>query len=154
MTFKEELMAVLKAELEGLKAIKELAYQKTDVIVNNEVEELEKITKKETELINQMANIEKARLKLLNSWGLDMNTPLSHIIEKIPEEKEDLEKLAEELKAYLMDIQVRNNMNKELIEDNLEWIEFNINLLTQTAAPTTYNKKDSKTGQSLFDRKV
>jgi len=154
MTFKDELVEILKVELDCLKAIKELSYEKTDVIVNSKIEELENITQRETELINQMANLEKIRLNLLNTWGVDVRASLSEIIDKIPEDKEELLKLSDELKSYLKDIQTRNDMNKQLIEDNLEWLEFNINLITQAATPATYSKKDSKSGRSIFDRKV
>lgn len=155
MTFKDELVEILKAELESLKNIKKLSYEKTDVIIKNQVEELDKITKKEVELINQMASLEQARLNLLNTWGVDKNTTLSQIIDRIPDGKEDLIELADEIKANMEEIQARNNMNNELIRDNLEWIEFNINMITQAAVPATYDKKkDGKMGQSLFDRKV
>jgi len=156
MTFKDELMEILKAELESLKAIKELSYEKTEVIINNQLEQLESITKKEVELINQMANLEKARLNLLNTWGVDIKAPLSQIMEKIPGEKEELLNLADDLKNSLKDIQSRNDMNRELIEDNLEWLEFNINLITEAATPATYSKEknNSKSGRTIFDRKV
>jgi len=155
MTFKDELVEILKAELECLKSIKNLSYEKTDVVINNKVEDLDRITKKEVELINQMASLEESRLNLLNTWGLDNNTTLSEIIDRITDNKEDLIELADELKANIEEIQARNSMNKELIQDSLEWIEFNINMMTQAAAPATYDKKkDNKLGQSLFDKKV
>jgi len=42
MTFKDELVEILKAELESLKSIKKLSYEKTDVIIKNQVEELDR----------------------------------------------------------------------------------------------------------------
>ncbi|NLY77191.1 MAG: flagellar protein FlgN [Tissierellia bacterium] len=156
MTFKDELVEILQAELECLEAIKELSYAKTDLVIKNQVEELEEITNKEVELINQVANLERDRLNLFNTWGVDVNLSLSDIIDKIPEDKEDLLELADQLKNLLKDIQVRNNMNRELIEDNIQWVEFNMNMITQAATPATYDKKnkDSKAGRTIFDRKV
>ena len=45
MTFNEELVKILKEELNILYILKELTYGKTDIIINNEVEKLEKISK-------------------------------------------------------------------------------------------------------------
>lgn len=155
MTFKEELIQILKEEVDSLKAIRGVAYEKTDIIINNQIENLEKTTKKEEELINKMARSEERRLNLLDTWGVDKGTPLSKIIEKIPEDKEDLIEIGEELVSFLEDIQHRNTVNGELINENLQWLDFNINLMTTVETPSTYGKnKDKKANKSLFDRKV
>ncbi|NLW22203.1 MAG: flagellar protein FlgN [Tissierellia bacterium] len=155
MTFKEELIKILKDELEVLKLLRDISYEKTDVIIKDELESLDEITKKETELINRMALAEENRIKLLDSWGLRTDMSLSEIIEKIPEDSEDLVEIKEELTQYILDLQDRNRINTELIQDNLEWLEFNVNLLSSVETPTTYGK-GSKTGvnRSIFDRKV
>lgn len=156
MTFKEELMEILREELETLKEIKQLSFDKTDVIINNQVKDLENITKREEELLNIMAKCEKNRLNLLNTWGVDKNTSLSEVIEKIPDGKNELIDIGEQLSRLLRDIQTRNNLNRDLIFDNLQWLDFNMNLLTQAGTPVTYDNKNSKAkaGKSLFDRKV
>ncbi|MBZ2174820.1 flagellar protein FlgN [Schnuerera sp. xch1] len=156
MTFKEELISILKEELECIKSIKKLTFQKTDTIINSHVEELEQITKREEALINKMALAEEKRIKLLDTWGVDKNTPLSDIIDKIDEEKKDIMELGEKLSKLLADIQSRNSVNNELINENLQWLDFNINLITQAGAPATYDKKNKKekTNKNLFDRKV
>ncbi|MCF6463967.1 flagellar protein FlgN [Clostridium sp. Cult1] len=156
MSFSEELMDVLKRELDILFRLKELTFDKTDIIINNQVEELEEIIKKEEELINTMANTEEERVNLMNNWGVDINTPLSEVIQRIPEGKEELNRIGEELSKSLEEIQSRNNINSQLINENLQWLDFNMNLLTNTYTPTTYGKekKGTEAKNSLFDRKV
>ena len=156
MVFKEELMETLKKELEILYTLKELTYEKTDIIINNEVEKLEEINNKEEELVNRMTTVEEQRLKLMDSWGIDVNTSISEIIEKIPEGKEELTEIGEELIKSLVDIQEKNQINSELINDNLEWLDFNMNLILNTQASTTYGKENKKiaANNNLFDRKV
>ncbi len=87
---------------------------------------------------------------------MHINTPLSEVIEKVPEANEDLKEVRDKLNSLLLDIQARNHINSELIKENLEWMEFNLNLLTQAGTPATYGKKnkDDKTNKSIFDRKV
>ena len=156
MTFKEEMVRILKEELSILHILKELTYEKTDVIIDNQVERLEKITKREEELINKMKIAEDNRLELMDSWGVDINTPLIKVIEKIPEGKEELIELKDKLTSFLDDINGRNNINNELIKDNLEWLDFNMNLISNIQTPTTYGKGEKKVevNSSLFDRKV
>lgn len=156
MTFQEELVQVLKEELEILYALKKLTYEKTDIIINNQVEKLEELTKREKELVESMIRVEKQRLNLMDSWGVGVNTSITQVIENIPEGKEELIELKDELANILKDIQERNQINQELINDNLQWLDFNMNLISNIQTPATYGKGDKKTGtnNSLFDRKV
>ena len=157
MTFKEELMEILKEEVDLLKTIKELAYQKTEIIINSKIEELSKISEEEEKIVDKMAGLEKKRLVLLDTWGVDKKITLSEIIEKVPEDNRDLIEIWEELTLLLIDIKDKNNLNNELLKDNLEWLDFNINLLTQTLSPNTYDGKKSKanlSNKNFFDRKV
>lgn len=156
MTFKDELMEILKEELKELESIRDISYEKTDIIMKNEVETLQKMTKEEERLILKIAALEDKRLKLFDSWGVNKNTAFSEIIERVPEGREDLIQIRDRLNSLLFDIKARNDINKELIKENLEWLEFNINLITQRSTPTTYDnkKKKEESNRSFFDRKV
>lgn len=156
-TFREELESVLKKELDILKLLKDLSFEKTDLIINNKIKDIESITIKEEELINQIAIMEERREKLLDSWGIVPNTPISSIIEKIPEDKGELPQIVDELQTVMEELNIRNSLNRDLIEENLQWIDFNINLITNMQTQPAYGKdnKESKVrGSSLFDRKV
>lgn len=156
MTFKDELLEILIEEIKELEIMRNITYEKTDIIMRNEVEALQNMTKEEEKLIGKIAALEDKRLKLFNSWGVDINTPFSEVIEKVPEGNEELKIVRDKLNNLLLDIQSRNNVNSELIKENLEWMEFNLNLITQAGTPATYgkNNKDDKTNKSFFDRKV
>lgn len=155
-TFKEELMEILKKQLEALKELDSIEIEKTDIIMNDEIEELKSLTVKEERLINEVATLELEREHLLDSWGIGKETSLATIISNIPEEKEDLEKLGEELFNVLKTIEENNKTNNALIKDSLEWIEFNLNLMTNATTPPTYGNENKKSSSknSLFDRKV
>lgn len=153
----EELVLVLKKELDVLKDLKELTFEKTDLIINNQIKELEATTKKEEDLINQVALLEEEREKLLDTWGVGPDTPISNIIERIPGEKGDLPSIKDEMQAIMEELQLRNRLNRDLIEENLQWIDFNINLISNMQVQPGYGKdnKDNKIpGKSIFDRKV
>lgn len=159
MTFKDELIKILKEELEILNILKKIAYEKTDIIINNEVDKLEGMTKREEELINKMGLVEEKRLQLIDNWGIDKNISISEIIDRIPEspkDQEDLIYVSNELYKAMVNIKTRNLTNKELIEDNLKWLDFNMNLILNVETPTTYGKEkgNREVKNSLFDRKV
>lgn len=153
----EELVLVLKKELDVLKDLKELTFEKTDLIINNQIKELEATTKKEEDLINQVALLEEEREKLLDTWGVGPDTPISNIIERVPGDKGDLPLIKDEMHHVMEELFLRNKLNRDLIEENLQWIDFNINLISNMQVQPSYGKdtKDSKVpGKSIFDRKV
>ena len=158
MTFAEELEELLGKELVVLEKLKKLAFEKTDIIVNNQVEELEKLTKSEETLINEMGLLEVARIKLLDTWGVAVDTPISSVIERVPDNKEKLIHISNIMGEVFEELNVRNELNKSLILENLDWIDFNMNLITSTESPTNYGKDNKENqdlgGNSIFDRKV
>lgn len=156
-SFKDELKEILNEELQIYKELSQITYEKTQTIIDNDTEFLDKTTRREEELILGITQWEKKREELLNSWGLDKNTPISQIISNITvEDKKDLEEIKEELSKILEEIKERNELNNVLIRDSLEYLDFNINLLANAKDPGTYRKgnKSSNINQSIFDRKV
>ena len=157
MTFKEELEAILKDQLETLRVLMSITEEKTQVLIDEKLETLEEITKSEEELINRVGIFEVERERLLDSWGMKTDTPLNTIIANLPEaEGEELRILGQELYQVLKTIDEKNQLNNQLLSDNMEWVEFNLNLLTNVQTPSTYGKgeNDVKNNNSLFDRKV
>lgn len=155
-TFKEELIDILKRQLEVLEKLDSIAMEKTDIIMKDEIEKLKDLTVKEERLINEVANLELEREHLFDSWGMGKETSLSTIISNIPEGKEDLAKLGEKLFKILKDIEEKNETNNALIKDSLDWIEFNLNLMINVTTPPTYGNENKKSSlnNNLFDRKV
>ena len=115
-SFKDELKEILNEELQIYKELSQITYEKTQTIIDNDTEFLDKTTRREEELILGITQWEKKREELLNSWGLDKNTPISQIISNITvEDKKDLEEIKEELSKILEEIKERNELNNVLI---------------------------------------
>lgn len=155
MTFREELELILNKLLEIAIELKELSLEKTDYIVNNNITELDKLTQKEEESINKMGIIEDARMKLLDTWGVGEDTPISNLIKRLPEDNRKLIKIRDEMTRVFEELTERNKLNNDLIKENLDWIDFNMNLITNVPGDQTYgNQKGQAKGNSIFDRKV
>lgn len=157
MTFKEELEAVLKNQLETLNVLKNITEKKSHILIEENLEALVGITNDEEELINRVGILEVEREKLLDTWGMKVDIPLTNIIANLPEDEgKELRLLGQELYETLKSIDEINKLNNQLLLDNMEWIEFNLNLLTNVQTPSTYGTEEGnvKSNNSLFDRKV
>lgn len=155
MTFGIELESILEKELNYLVKLKELSFKKTDMIIDNRIKDLEETTKMEETLINEMGLLEEERQRLLNTWGVAIDTPISVIIEKIPGENDELINIKDRMIKEIEELHLRNRLNEDLIKENLDWIDFNINLITNIHGEPVYGKKPNKpNGNSIFDKKV
>ena len=157
MTFKEELEAVLKNQLETLNVLKNITEKKSHILIEENLEALVGITKDEEELINRVGILEVEREKLFDTWGMKVDIPLTNIIANLPEDEgKELRLLGQELYETLKSIDEINKLNNQLLSDNMEWIEFNLNLLTNVQTPSTYGAEEGNVNNnnSLFDRKV
>lgn len=158
MTFIEELEELLERELIALEKIKDIAFKKTDMIINNQIEELEKTIKLEEGLINEVGLLEVDRIKLLDTWGVAVDTPISLVIERVQGNKEKLIHISDNMGEVLEELNLRNSLNADLIRENLDWIDFNMNLITGIETPTSYGKDNKEnlepSRNSIFDRKV
>lgn len=158
MTFSEELKEVLLKELEILQTLRKISEDKTDLLINTQTQQIEEITRKEESLLNKIEEIENERTKILDNWGVLSNASIESIIEKIQEdsEKKELQKIREDMLETIYYLAERNAMNSELINDNLDWIDFNLNLYTNATVEPNYGKSSEniKSGSMKFDRKV
>ena len=158
MTFTKEIKILLEEELIALKKLERIAFEKTDIILKEDLEKLEGIVRQEEELINEIGLLEVERMKTLDSWGVQSDTPLSDLIEKVVEDKEELIHIGKDMGEILEKIKVQNDLNNSIIGENLDWIDFNMNLIAGIEQPTSYGKGKNEMpqpgGNSIFDRKV
>lgn len=156
MTFKDELKGLLLVELDNLEKLLKLSFTKTQAILNDDLEQISDITLIEEKLVREVMELEDKRIKLLDNWGVKIDTPISDVVEQIPDGKKELIELRKKFKGVMEKLGDRNQVNARLIEQNLEWVEFNLNLLTSTTTPGSYGEDSKKREekQKLFDRKV
>ncbi len=97
MTLDEELIILLQKEIDILIKLKEITYNKTNIIVSNKVEELESMIKVEEDLINELATKEIERENLLDSWGTRQKYAYNRFNwESSPQRQEELNRLRED----------------------------------------------------------
>lgn len=136
----EELISTLKAEKAVYEELVPVSEQKTKILVKNDLEELKKITAQEQLLIDRVGVIGHKREEVIKNIGVVLNktpeqldlTSLTRLMAKQPEEKKTLAALHDSLRTTMRRLVEVNERNKDLIENSLEMIEFNMNFIQST----------------------
>ncbi len=164
----EELITTLEKENEIYTNLLPVQEKKKKTIIVNDLKTLQEITKEEQEVIQQIGDLERKRQEVLSNIGMVLNRDpntldlpaLIKLLEKQPEEKKRLSVVYDSLKKTVHRLVDINNLNKSLIEESLEMIEFNINFMqsTQMSPGNNYNKNavgiNMPVGQyGMFDAK-
>lgn len=160
----EKLVALLTEMVDLYRVILQLSRQKSEALIAAKTQELEAITKKEELLILRVGKLEAARGKLMQqiaaSYGLAVEgLTLSKMQELTePDIAEQLGKFAAGFDSIMNELAPVNQLNTELIEQALSYVNYNINLLTHSKASNTYAPQ-GQGGQSpqirkLVDRKI
>lgn len=160
----EQLIEILNREYEGYAEYSKLAEEKQKVILAGDVKALDGIVEQEQEWIVTMGKMEQIRKVIIGNILLENNVErvenITELSEYIPEpQRTELLKIRDDLGKLLEKIQDINELNGKLIQQNLDYIHFHINILTGAESGTgTYgNKADGKDVQqkrNLFDAKV
>lgn len=136
----EELISTLKAEKAVYEELIPVSEEKTKILVKNDLEELKKITAQEQLLIDRAGVIGHKREEVIKNIGVVLNktpeqldlTSLTRLMAKQPEEKKTLAALHDSLRTTMRRLVEVNERNKDLIENSLEMIEFNMNFIQST----------------------
>lgn len=160
----DNLVKVLEQQADIYNLLLVKSKEKTDVIVNGKVDELDKITKLESSLVTDIAKLEREREALVNKIAEEMNVPseqltMSELIKRLDKsDAEKLEKLRDRISGILNELKHANELNSRLIKNSLEYVEFSLNILS--AAHVTDNnygnsgKVSGLKNRSFFDVKL
>ena len=152
----DELVNTMSQENDIYKELIPIADEKTRVIIKNDLDALQKITEKEQLTIERINALERKREEVIVNIGtvlnrepreLNMKT-LIRIMGKQPAEQARLGKIHDELTETLRRLVTINDRNKELINQSLEMIQFNLNLIQSTRMAPGVNNYTRSAGES------
>ena len=160
----DKLVEVLNQEAAVYEDILKISRNKTNIIVEGKVSELESLVKLEQSLVLKMSRLEASREKLVeklaSELGIESQEPsISEIMERLgADETEKLKSCQLKMSEVLGEVKNLNGLNSKLIKNSLDYIDFSINLLTAAGSPNdTYGNtghiNDSKK-RSFFDKKL
>lgn len=164
MVLINELMEILNKEAAIYDGVLKLSKSKTDTIVAGKVAELEGITRLEQSLILQMGKLEDEREKLIDRLSVHLKIDASEItissLEKLLQ-KDQADKLRACHKALdrtIKELSDSNDLNSKLIRNSLDYIDFSVNILSNTSAPgNMYGNSGQESGskkRNFFDVKL
>ena len=153
----EELFTALEGEKEIYEQLIPISEKKTGVLIRGELKELEEVTQEEQRLIEKASTLGKKREEVIANIGVVLNkdaatldlSTLAELMGKQPEEKERLVQLHDSLKVIMKRLVGINEKNKNLIENSLEMIEFNMNFIQSTRMSPGVNNYDRNASSSF-----
>ena len=156
----EVLIDVLEKENQEYERLLVLSMKKTPVIVSEDLDELSKITDEEQIIVSRINNLDAQRNEAINDIANVLNKDVDQlkIVDLIkmlaarPEEQEKLAVIFDKLQENVRNVKRTNEQNRELIQQALELVQFNMNVLqSMNKAPETanYNKGAYNTGDMI-----
>ncbi len=156
----EVLIDVLEKESQEYEKLLALSMRKTPVIVSEDLDELSKITDDEQIIVSRINHLDTQRTEAIGDIANVLNKDVAKlkIVDLIkmlaarPEEQEKLAAVFDRLQENVRNVKRVNEQNRELLEQALELVKFNMNVLQSlNKAPETanYNKGAYNTGDVI-----
>lgn len=163
----EELIDVLDKEEREYQDLILLSHEKTPVIVKGDLEKLQRITEAEQYIIGKVNKLEKKRTEVASDIALVLGKEdtlkvmdIADLLKKQPQEQQKLLEVYDRLRDTLKKLDTVNELNKGLVGESLEFIQYNLNLYKsafQEPATGNYTKDACNTpevhGIGVFDAK-
>ena len=158
----EELINTLESENTEYVELVKISKEKTSVIIKGDVKRLNEMVAMEQIHTDKLTALENKRIEVINDISTvlnrDVNTlTVRHIIDLLKGQDKEQQKLAEvhdRLKLTLNDMVVVNNINKQLLEESLELVDFNINYingLNQMPETANYTRGAYNSGSGVIN---
>lgn len=156
----ENLIDVLNLESHEYENLLQLSMKKTPVIISGDLDDLAKITDEEQIVISKINHLEQKRQEVFadiaNVINKDVKTlmlpDLIDMLSARPQEQQKLAKVHDKLSTAVHNVKRVNEQNRDLIQNMLEMVEFDMNMLqAMKAAPETanYNRGAYNTGDFM-----
>lgn len=159
-----QLLDILTEEKEIYAALLGLSEKKKEAIVGSALESINKIVRDEQVLVARIQDRERARSKcvmaLAELSGLkDASLQSFSHLASSPEELARLEELQRVLPVLIEQLRAVNEVNRQLIESRLKYVQFVMDTMTPGGGGATYGAQGEDGRQdrprpNLYDQKV
>ncbi|AST56864.1 FlgN family protein [Thermoanaerobacterium thermosaccharolyticum] len=153
-----DLIDVLNGEMLLYKDLLDISSKKTDVIIHGKIQELDNMTKVEGSIICSLSKLEEEREKILSSYDDTGEITISELCKMLPEDDaKKLKKIQKEFESLLKALNDRNELNKSLLQQSIEYVNYSIGLISSNLVQDNgiYGDNGSiKQYSSIIDRKA
>ncbi|MGF7397325.1 flagellar protein FlgN [Thermoanaerobacterium thermosaccharolyticum] len=154
----DELIDVLNGEMLLYKDLLDISTKKTDVIIHGKIQELDNMTKIEGNIICKLSMLEEEREKILSGYDDTGEITISELCKMLPEDdSKKLKKIQKEFESLLKALNDRNELNKSLLQQSIEYVNYSIGLISSNLVQDNgiYGDNGSiKQYSSIIDRKA
>src|SRR5699024_6609293 len=155
------MIQVLTKLVDVHKSLLENARQKTEVVKEGSVEQLQMILVKERKYIQVLEQAEAERKKEVENLqqGLPLNNAtITEILDHIPnnEEKKELENQTVALREMITSVKKQEQLNQALIQQSMQFVQLSLDMMNPSIKNMNYgNKQETSTEKrSVFDSKA
>ena len=156
----EELIDTLNKENSEYEKLLELSRRKSAVIVSRDIPALEKITADEQDVMTTIGKLDAKREQVTRDIADVINkdveslklSVLIDLLSKQPDEQRRLSVIHDKLKVTVESVRTINESNRQLIEQSLEMVDFDLNMIrSMRQAPETnnYGRSAMSVGETL-----
>ena len=156
-----ELKNILAKELSVYQELLKLAKDKTKLLVDRKLTELQASVEQEENLVQQLVELEPLRQEQVMAITGEPVVKLEVLVDKLSDEsiKTELIDIGSKLREIVEELKVINDGNQRLAQVGLEVAQQTIKIMTRAPKPVTYGPGGSKSnnqmrGRSLFDHKA
>ncbi|WP_434654555.1 flagellar protein FlgN [Thermoanaerobacterium thermosaccharolyticum] len=153
-----DLIDVLNGEMLLYKDLLDISSKKTDVIIHGKIQELDNMTKVEGSIICRLSKLEEEREKILSGYDDTGEITISELCKMLPEDDaKKLKKIQKEFESLLKALNDRNELNKSLLQQSIEYVNYSIGLISSNLVQDNgvYGDNGSiKQYSSIIDRKA
>lgn len=154
----KEIIEILRQEMIFCGRILELSKKQTEKLVQNEAAEASTVAVEIESLLLRLGHIEENKQQLLaQTKSEDMAAFLAG--QPRTKERNMALSLLQKLEKQMKELQVLSVQNHELLQRNIQYIDFTINVITQTAAGPTYASSgglgtETSGSVKMFDKNI
>lgn len=146
----DELVLALQREEAIYRDLIPVSERKTEILIKGDLPALQEITNQEQALLDNATALGRKRDMVLQNMGTVLNKnpkeldlkSLIALLAKQPEEQKKLSQLHDSLRQVMNRLVEVNEKNKNLIENSLEMIAYNMNFIQSTRMSPGNNNYD------------
>mgnify|MGYP000311811914 CR=1 FL=1 len=155
----EELTEILKEENELYEKLLDIAEDKKETLINNNIESLFNLVENDRDYIEQVSELEERRLTLMNdikeNFAIEDDLSYMEFVEQLPDHwGEKLNPIRNKLLETLEEFHILNEENKKLIEEAVKFNKFSIDLIIENLNNNEYTYNElGKNSPRLLDKR-
>lgn len=138
----KEIIGIIRQRLVLITSMLKLVDEQKEALKHTDAKEISRTTKALEPYITKLGLLETRQQKLLN------NVSIEDWLKQQPDspEKQMSLSLLDKLMEQLAQLKLKTVVNKELLKRDIKYVDYNVNVMTQTSAGVTYGTSKSQYG--------